>query len=74
MIKWLMFLLGSYGTAVGVRAMKSEKRDFVDVITSDITAVKNAAGKAKDKIVGKKEPNVSQGNSVGADADESASE
>lgn len=74
MIKWLMLILGGYGTAVGVRAMKNEKRDFVDVITGDITAVKNAAGKVKNKIVGPKEPNVSQESQVGADANESASE
>lgn len=74
MIKWLMLILGGYGTAVGVRAMKSEKRDFVDVITSDIAAVKSAAGKAKNKIVGSSEPVVSQENQVGVGADESSSE
>lgn len=74
MLKWLMLIIGGYGTAVGVRAMKSEKRDFVDVITSDIAAVKKVAGTAKDKIVGNKEPNVSQENAVGADANESAQE
>lgn len=74
MIKWLMLIIGGYGTAVGVRAMRNEKRDFVDVITSDIAAVKRTAGKAKDKIVGHKEPDVSGEKPVGADANESASE
>jgi DNA-binding FrmR family transcriptional regulator len=69
-----MLIIGGYGTAVGVRAMRDEKRDFVDVITGDVTAVKKAAGTAKDKIVGHKESDVSQENSVGADANESAPE
>lgn len=50
MVKWLMLLIGAYGTTVGIRASRKTDKDFVDVLASDVSAIKKGFQTGKDKI------------------------